>query len=410
MKDAISLRDYQVKAVNDLKDGSILCGGVGSGKTRTSIAYYFCTEGGSLKTGYLPTKKPRDLYVITTAKKRDGGEWDTELALFLLSPFCGYYKNTVVVDSWNNIGKYVGVTNAFFIFDEQRVVGSGAWVKSFIKIAKQNRWILLTATPGDRWLDYIPVFVANGYYKNRTEFINRHVVWDPYSKYPKPTNRYRELERLIRLRDRVLVVMEYENAHEHVNHDILVDFDTANYKDARKRRWDIFDDCPAVDAAGMCRVLRKIVNADPSRIREVERIVKQRERVIIFYNFDYELEILRAGNYGKDIAVCEWNGHKHEEIPTTGKWVYLVNYLAGAEGWNCIQTDTIIFYSQTYSYRTLEQAKGRIDRLNSPYIELHYYHLKSKAPIDIAIARALSVKKEFNESRFDKCWNTAGSC
>lgn len=402
MKDAISLRDYQLKAVEDLKDGSILCGGVGSGKTRTSIAYYFVTEGGNLHTGYLPTKTPRDLYVITTAKKRDTGEWEAELSLFLLAPLTGYYKNKVVVDSWNNIGKYTKVENAFFIFDEQRVVGSGAWVKSFLKITKSNRWILLTATPGDRWLDYVPVFLANGFYKNRTEFLNRHVVWDPYSKYPKPTNQYRELERLIRLRKRVLVTMDYQNPHEAMNHDILVEYDFMRYKDARKRRWDIFEDEPARDAAGMCRTLRRIVNEDPSRIEEVEKIVRQRERVIIFYNFDYELEILRNGKYGKDILIREWNGHKHEEIPLDGKWVYLVNYIAGAEGWNCIQTDTIIFYSQTYSYRMLEQAKGRIDRLNSPFIQLHYYHLKSHAPIDIAIGRALAMKKEFNESRFDR--------
>ena len=73
---------------------------------------------------------PKDLYIITTAKKRDTLEWEGELSPFLLStnPDVNLYQNKVVIDSWNNISKYKDITDAFFIFDEQRVVGSGTWV------------------------------------------------------------------------------------------------------------------------------------------------------------------------------------------------------------------------------------------------------------------------------------------
>ena len=129
-------------------------------------------------------------------------------------------------------------------------------------------------------------------------------------------------------------------------------------------------------------------------------IVEDHPKAIIFYNFDYELEILRNLYYGEDVEIAEWNGHKHQPIPRGDKWIYLVQYTAGAEGWNCITTDTIIFYSQNYSYKVLKQASGRIDRLNTPYTDLYYYHLVSKSGIDLAISRALKNKKQFNETRF----------
>jgi hypothetical protein len=124
------------------------------------------------------------------------------------------------------------------------------------------------------------------------------------------------------------------------------------------------------------------------------------KRAIIFYNYDYELDILLGVAENIDIPYAEWNGHKHQPIPDTDSWVYLVQYTAGAEGWNCIKTNCIIFWSQTYSYKALVQACGRIDRLNTPFIDLYFYHMKSKSSIDRAITKALEHKKEFNAGSF----------
>ena len=309
------------------------------------------------------------------------------------------YEHTVVVDSWNNIGKYIGAKNAFFIFDEQRVVGSGAWVKSFLKITKENEWILLSATPGDCWTDYIPVFIANGFFRNRTEFNNQHVVYARFSKYPK-IDRYLNTQRLVRLRERVLVDMDFERATVSHHENVFVDYDKPRYLQICRNRWDPWENKPIETASEFCYLLRKLVNSDESRQREVLDICMTRPRVIIFYNFDYELDILLNLAYDEGVEVAQWNGHKHQPIPDGERWVYLVQYNAGAEGWNCIKTDTIIFYSQNYSYKIMEQASGRIDRLNTPYKDLWYYHLKSRAPIDLAISRALNSKKSFNERKF----------
>ena len=400
----ISLYDYQLDAVNRMRNGCVLCGGVGSGKSRTSLAYYYKEQGGILGTKkYNKMKNPKDLYIITTARKRDTCEWEGELAYFLLStdPKISCYKNKVTVDSWNNIQKYKNVTDSFFIFDEQRVVGSGVWVKSFLKIAKHNDWILLSATPGDTWQDYIPVFIANGFYRNRTEFCNEHVIYSRFSKFPK-IDRYINTGRLIRLRDRILVDMDFKRETVAHHEDIIVQYDISKYKEIMRNRWDPYNNEPITNASGLCYILRKIVNSDESRQIALMDILESRPRVIVFYNFDYELDILMNLAYGKGVEVAQWNGHKHQPIPDSDKWVYLVQYNAGAEGWNCIKTDTIVFYSQNYSYKVMQQSAGRIDRLNTPYTDLYYYHLKSRSGIDLAISKALRDKKKFNETRWVK--------
>ena len=400
----ISLFDYQLDAVSRMRNGCILCGGVGSGKSRTSLAYYYKEQGGVLGTkNYVRMKNPKDLYIITTARKRDTLEWEGELSYFLLStnPNVNGYKNKVIVDSWNNIQKYKNVTDSFFIFDEQRVVGSGVWVKSFLKIAKSNDWILLSATPGDTWQDYIPVFIANGFYRNRTEFCNEHIVYSRFSKFPK-IDRYINTGRLIRLRDRILVDMDFKRETIAHHEDIIVQYDISKYKETMRNRWDPYNNEPITNASGLCYILRKIVNSDESRQIALMDILESRSKVIVFYNFDYELDILKGLHYGKDVQIAEWNGHSHQPIPTSKSWVYLVQYNAGCEGWNCIKTDTIVFYSQNYSYKVMAQAAGRIDRLNTPYTDLYYYHLKSRSSIDLAISKALRDKKKFNETRWVK--------
>lgn len=397
----VSLYPYQTEVLDKLHNGNILVGGVGSGKSITSLAYYYICQGGKIKNGncFGKMKDPKDLYIITTAKKRDTLEWEKDMGKFLLSTdeSVNGYSNKVVVDSWNNIKKYIDVTNSFFIFDEQRVVGYGTWTKSFLKIAKSNRWILLTATPGDTWSDYIPVFIANGFYKNKTDFASKHIVYKRYSTYPI-IERYVDTRILEYYKNKITIEMNYRTSAN--LHDITVPcmFDKLKYTELVKKRYDFEKDKPIESSSEMCLAMRKIVNSDKSRLIAVNEILKSKPKVIIFYNYDYELEAIKE--FFKDkIYISEWNGHKHERIPAKDSWIYLVQYFAGAEGWNCIDTDTIIFYSQTYSYKTLVQAKGRIDRLNTPFKDLYYYHLISKSSIDISISRALACKSQFNEKK-----------
>lgn len=427
---AVTLRDYQDEALCKMKNGCILNGGVGSGKSRTSLAYYYVLQGGRVyyykkdpvtktytvgpyyhggdravsgRPSYQEMTNPKDLYIITPAQKRDKDEWNDELVDFLMStdPSLNKYNNKVVVDSWNNIGKYTDVKDAFFIFDEQRVRGYGVWTKSFLKIAKNNQWILLSATPGDKWEDYIPVFIANGFYRNKTDFCDKHVKWNNFTPYPSISGYINE-PHLMRLRRDILISMDFDrDTLQHHKH-IICDYDNVAYDSITKTKWNPYKDKPIENAGEYCLCLRRLVNSDKSRQIKLLEIVNEHPKAIIFYNHDYELEMLRK--LFEKYPHAEWNGHKHEPIPDKKLWVYLVQYGA-CEAWNCTTTDTIIFYSQNYSYWVMEQAAGRIDRCNTPFRDLYYYHLRSESKIDNQIRLALKKKKKFNEKDFAPFWD-----
>lgn len=368
------LLPHQLKAASEMHNGCILKGATGTGKTITSLAYYDDCED------------PGPLYVITTGKKRDTGDWEAEARLLAIFP---------IVDSWNNISKYEDVEGAFFIFDEQRVVGSGAWVKSFLKITKKNSWVLLSATPGDSWMDYIPVFVANGFYRNRTHFLQEHVVFDQWAKFPK-VRAFLNTGKLARHLIDVMVEMPFEKHTTRHEIDVFVDYDKEAYDVIWKRRWNAAESRPVHNISECLALLRKSVNSDPSRLLRIRDLLIKHPRLIIFYSFDYELEALRT----LDVPRGEWNGHRHNPVPDGDEWAYFVQYASGSEGWNCFTTNAIVFYSQSYSYRMTEQAKGRIDRLGTSYTDLYYYRLISGAPLDVAIRTNLSGKRDFNEKRW----------
>lgn len=388
----MELMDHQIDASEKLSSGKILYGGTGSGKSATVLKYYYENE------------RPRHIYVITTAKKRDSLDWEKEAAhfgistdLFLEDDSYTRHNGILTIDSWNNIKNYEGIEDAFFVFDEQRVVGHGSWVKSFLKIAKRNHWVLLSATPGDTWLDYAPVFIANGFYRNITDFRIQHVLYEPFSRFPKVKGYLKE-NRLEMLRNEILVEMPYLKETERILNYLGVGYDQELFKRVYKDRWNIYEHRPVKDVAELFRLMRRVVNTDPSRLETIRFLMKAHPKLVIFYNFNYELDILRT--LSDEVEVGEWNGHVKQPVPNSDRWVYLVQYQSGAEGWNCVETDAMVLYSMTYSYKNFEQSQGRIDRLDTKFRQLYYYILMSNSVIDRAVKHSLDTKQNFNERKF----------
>jgi hypothetical protein len=403
------LYPHQEDALKRMFNGCLLNGGTGSGKSRTGLYYFFSKNGGSIKNQeYTPMRpNPPDLYILTTAKKRNDKEWEGELVPYLLYPdpetHLTRYGNKVIIDSWQCIKKYANVKGAQFIFDENKISGKGVWAQAFLQITRNNEWIILSATNGDKWEDYETVFIAHKFFRSRSEFRNQHLIISGYAGFPQVTG-YRDERRLVRLRERLLIDMDFDRHTKQIHEDVYCQFNTAMYKEAIRTRWDPYKNEPMSQASSLCYVLRRIVNSDESRQVALLELLEDHPKAIIFYNFNYELDILLNLAYPEGTKVAQYNGHKHDALPKGDKWVYLVQYTSGCEAWNTVTTDTIIFYSQNYSHKVMVQASGRIDRLTSPYTDLHYFHLKSRSGIDLAISKALKEKKQFNERRFAG-WN-----
>lgn len=392
------IKDYQLEAVNKLKNGNILKGGTGSGKSFTSLYYYYVKVcGGEFEPDLKPMTNPRPLYIITTPKKRDSLEWESDMAPFLLSSKTEC-QVSVTVDSWNNIKKYINVSGAFFILDENRIIGSGAWVKAFYKIVRRNQWILLTATPGDTWSDYIPVFVANGFYRNKTDFKEQHIIMNPFTRYPSIKGYFNQ-GKLQKYRKQITVEMNAPEVAVLLHQDIRCDYDKKTEREVLRHRWHPFEDRPLRDATEMAVVMRKIAFGDISRIEKVKELHEVNPKIIIFYDYNFELDMLINMCETEGYSYAQWNGHKHEPIPDTEEWLYLCQYTSASEAWNCITTDCMIFFNNSYSWKKMEQAVGRIKRLNTPFKELHYYHLTSGSYIDKRINQSLNIKGEFNDMR-----------
>lgn len=389
----MQLYDYQLDAVKRLKTGKVLCGRVGSGKSLTAL-YWWHTKvcGGSFQP-WRPRQKKVKLYIITTAKKREDREWQSDALPFLPE------EDEIVVDSWQNIKKYIAVTGCCFIFDEQKTVSTGTWSKNFVYITKHNKWIMLSGTPGDAYKDYLALFIANGFVKNKTEFNSNYVKFARFSKYPKIEGYY-NVEQLESWRRQILVVMKDHRKIRKIFKDVFCEYDRELYLKAVKLKRDVFTDEPCMDAGHLCRVLRKIVNSDLDRIKKLDELLDKHHKAIVFYNFNFERDMLREYAERTGILYSEYNGERHESAPIGDKWIYAVQYVS-CEGWNLTTTDTVIFFSQNYSYKVKTQAAGRIDRVNTPFNELYYYTFMSNSTIDYAIWKALNAKKNFQESAFE---------
>lgn len=394
----MKLYPHQEKAVQKLHNGSVLVGGVGSGKSLTALYYWHCNVCGGSFQPYRARKLKIPLYIITTARKRDTGDWEEEMGPFLVKHY--------VVDSWNNIGKYINVKGAFFIFDEQRLVSYGSWSKAFLKITRANQWILLSATPADTWYDMLTLFIAHGFVRNKTDFHSRYCVFSRFSKYPK-IERYVGEQELSRFRSKIFVIMKDQRQTKRHYKRIFTEFDRSLYNFVVKERKNPFNldektglPLPCMDMGEICRVCRHIVNTDSSKLDALGDIYKQFPRIIVFYNYDYELDVLRNWCELSEIPYSEWNGHKHQEVLGGDTWLYLCQYAAAQEAWNCITTNCTVFFSPNYSYKAMEQSAGRIDRMNTSYTDLYYFIFLTNSSIDKQIWDAVGKKKRFQESKF----------
>ena len=205
----------------------------------------------------------------------------------------------------------------------------------------------------------------------------------------------------MKFKKEILVNMDDDKATKQWHIDLTCSYDPVLYNAYADSRWNFEEDMPIMNASKLVYMLRKVCNSDPSRLEKLYEICQSHPKLIIFYQFDYERDLITCMLSFKGIPYAEYNGHIHQPIPTGDRWAYVV-HLSSSEGWNCIETDTVVFYSLSYSYRAYVQACGRTDRRTTPFQDLYYYRLKSASKIDKAIMDAHRRKKKFNEANWVK--------
>lgn len=387
---AVTFKDYQKRAINQMHNGCILCGGVGAGKSLTSL-------------GYIDKVYPSGtVYIITPARKRNTGEWFDDIRKNDMD------ETRFVVDSWNNLSKYKDVKDAFFLFDEQKVSGKGTWAKSLIRIAKSNQWILLSATPGDTYDDYATVLIANGFVRNRTTWYDEYCVTKSQPFFHIVDHKNKDvIDMMIR---RIFIKMDYQSDKKRIERVIPIQARSAGEeKEILMTHKAPGAQMPFTTFAAAIAYVRMNCYDKSKKTEALRKIIEKHKKIIVFYNFLSEkLEIERAA-IDANVTINFYNGQRHDPIPDTDEWVYGVQYNSGAEAWNCITTNAMVFYSPNYSYKTMEQAHGRIDRVNSPYECLYYYMLLNELNIDNKVMNALSSKKDFNEKMLEeeRTWNVS---
>lgn len=144
---------------------------------------------------------------------------------------------------------------------------------------------------------------------------------------------------------------------------------------------------------------RQLCNSKDKQQAFIDLINSINDRVVVFYNFDSELDTLKT--LVKDRPIAEVNGHTNTEqiYHDNDNCVLFVQYQAGARGLNLQDGNKIIYYSLTLSSDLFEQSKKRIHRIGTKY-PCFYWILQTKDSVEESIYKSLNRQEDYNEELF----------
>lgn len=394
------LYKLQEKILNKSKENYLFHLGTGTGKTIIALHHY-------IKYSY-----PLDLIIIAPAVKVKEGGWDREIKFVFNELGLEMPKYEVV--SYSKLKKYVA-KKGHYIFDECHYIKNSTSLRG--KISKElvkkyaTCFSLLSATPASKWEEWCNYFILWGICKNKTEFYKRYVVMG--------RQRYGSIE--------FNTVVGYQNTEllkEHIKRrtskkytvndmvempDLIeqyIEFKcSSEYKKIKNDR--IMESNGSIikldTISKLYSTLRQQANIT-DKLEYLEYIINSNEEdnVLIFYNFNYEKDMIINYLKSKKIKVdyiingVTKNYPIKENFELINNTVTLVQIQAGGTGIELTYINKVVYFSPTYSYQDYIQSIGRAYR-NGQENKVLVYKFKVLNSIETDIWECLERKEDFNE-------------
>lgn len=393
------LYNFQRQLLNSIEENYIIAADTGTGKTMMAIHHYLKHNTGE------------PLLILAPPQKIKEGGWQRELD-FVAS----HYNIEIPYDiiSYGVLSKrWKEYKDWFLVMDECHYVKNPTSQrgKAAINLTKQStNFLLLSATPSSNgWGDTIAYMIMFGYYKNKTQFLKEHAVYNRIDYGNGPVNvvsDYRDQEKLQKLYQSFSIKLAKEDC---LDLPPLV-FEKVHFKPSKEYNIikkdrvlgeELFDNISKLQHG-----LRFYAN-QADKLKYTEMLLEgTEENVIIFYNYKQENEELKKIAKKLKKKVFEVSGSK-TNLPDKEKWtslknsVTIVQYQAGAAGIELQYANIVIFHTPTYSYQDYEQALGRAYR-NGQTKKVTVYQYITKNTIETSIYQALAAKKDFTEELFRK--------
>ena len=432
------LFDYQQQIVDEkYEDSKALFMQMGTGKTFVSMAFFEKSERAKLLVVCLATKVDdwnRDLTdelgldeVVSLNKGTKKNRELMEDAQYLVISFESSWRLDKELVAWVDDDTYIIVDESHKIKNPSSKVG-----KFMRKLgAKTDYKTILTGTPqSNGYIDYYNQFHFLGYLDmNQTNFKKRYAITQMMQYGAGPIFQeiigYRNTEELDEMIHNHSVFYDRKLDDEELPDEIPVYFPSyPKYRKISNDKVYEFKDgtLEIYDTLGAGVMLqRQLASGYISKGGNTEVLDKSKldwmrdflegydERVVVFYNYNAELEQLKQLLERLDRPYSEYNGHRKDlrAFQESSEGVVLANYGSASTGINdFVIASTMVMYSLTTSYIDFEQAKKRIDRIGQTKKPLFYF-LIMKGTIDARVYHSLQEGKDFDERMYaeHEGWN-----
>lgn len=285
----------------------------------------------------------------------------------------------------------------------------------FILSLKPSHTILLSGTPTDGKYEFLySQLRLLGWKITKTAYYNRYIKTELRS-YGGPMFRvvtgYKNVSELkAKLKEYGAVFAKAEEVIKLPEKKFIKEYSTvsSDYKKFMKDRVIKIDDKELTGDSTLSKRLyaRMLCSAySKDKIsRLIDLVNSTSDRVIIFYNFNTELEALRKVLFDRPISIVNGQVKDLKAYENNDNSVTLIQYQSGAMGLNLQKANRIIYFSLPERSELFEQSKARICRIGQGK-QCYYHIMMCHKSVEEKIYECLLMRKDYTDELFRKEFN-----